>query len=111
MLGYGMFGMTYLGFAFANSLIHAIILFVAYDIFFAFADTLQRAIVHDLIEAKSKGTAFGVLHTTTGITAFISNSLAGLPWQIHVAFVPFILGAIISIISTILFLFLKPGKY
>lgn len=110
MFGYGMFGITCLGFAFASSLIHAIILFAAYGIFFAFVDTLQRAIVPDLIEAEHRGTAFGVLHATTGIAAFISSSLAGLLWQIHGAYVPFILGATISIISTILFLFLVPGK-
>lgn len=102
MFGYGMFGVTCLGFAIAFSPIHAIILFIAYGIFFAIVDTLQRAIVPDIIKVEHRGTAFGALHMTIGITAFISSLLAGTLWQIYGAFVPFILGAIISIISAIL---------
>ena len=41
MFGYGMFGVTCLGFAITFSPIHAIILFVAYGIFFAIVDILQ----------------------------------------------------------------------
>ncbi|MFQ6081685.1 MAG: MFS transporter, partial [Candidatus Bathyarchaeia archaeon] len=43
--GYAMFGVTCLGFALASSPIHAILLFLAYGLFFATADAVQRAIV------------------------------------------------------------------
>jgi len=102
MIGYVMFGVTCIGFAIAFSPIHAIILFVAYGMFFAIVDTLQRAIVPDIIKVEHRGTAFGALHMTIGITAFISSLLAGTLWQIYGAFVPFIFGAIISIASAIL---------
>ncbi len=111
MIGYGMFGVTCLGFAIAFSPIHAIILFIAYGMFFAIVDTLQRAIVPDIIKLKHRGTAFGALHMTIGMTAFIASLLAGTLWQIYGAFVPFIIGAIISIISAILlstYTFRKP---
>ena len=102
MIGYVMFGVTCFGFAIAYSPLHAIILFIAYGMFFAIVDTLQRAIVPDIIKVEHRGTAFGALHMTIGITAFISSLLAGTLWQIYGAFVPFILGAIISITSAIL---------
>ena len=77
LFGYAMFGVTCLGFAFAYSSFHAVILFVAYGVFFAVADTLQRAIVPDLVTAEFRGTAFGVLHTTIGVAAFPSSLIAG----------------------------------
>jgi MFS family permease len=70
--------------------------------FFAVVDTIQRAIVPDIIKMEHRGTAFGALHMTIGITAFISSLIAGTLWQIYGAFVPFIFGAIISITSAIL---------
>ncbi|MCW4043163.1 MAG: MFS transporter [Candidatus Bathyarchaeota archaeon] len=110
LFGYAMFGVTCLGFAFAYSSFHAVILFVAYGVFFAIADTLQRAIVPDLVTAELRGTAFGVLHTTIGVAAFPSSLIAGVLWQIYGATIPFMLAAAVSIASTVLFLLFMPGK-
>lgn len=110
LFGYAMFGVTCLGFAFAYSSFHAVILFVAYGVFFAIADTLQRAIVPDLVTAELRGTAFGVLHTTIGVAAFPSSLIAGVLWQIYGATISFMLAAVVSIASTVLFLLFIPGK-
>ena len=108
-IGYAMFGVTCLGFALASSPIHAILLFLAYGLFFATADAVQRAIVPDLVTAEVRGTAFGVLHTSIGFMALPSGLIAGALWQFYGAAVPFIVGAAVSLISTML-LALLPTK-
>ena len=109
--GYGMFGVTCLGFAFASSPLHAVILFMSYGVFLAIADTVQRAIVPDLISANLRGTAFGVLHGAVGLVALPSSFLAGTLWQIYGSAASFLVGAAVSIVASILFILLVPGKH
>jgi len=109
-LGYVAFGITCLGFAYASQPLHAVILFIAYGIFFAITDTVQRAIVPDLVTSEFRGTAFGMLHTAIGLAAFPASFIAGTLWQLFGSTTPFMLGAIISFISTVLFLTFIPEK-
>jgi len=109
-LGYAAFGITCLGFAYASQPLHAVILFIAYGIFFAITDTVQRAIVPDLVTAEFRGTAFGMLHTAIGLAAFPASFIAGTLWQLFGSTTPFMLGAIISFTSAVLFVTLIPGK-
>lgn len=96
-LGYVSFALTCLGFAAADKSAYAILLFIAYGGSYAIADTLQRAIVPDLVEPQVRGSAFGVLHTATGLAALPSSIMAGALWQVYGAAVPFIMSAALSI--------------
>ncbi|MEM4246231.1 MAG: MFS transporter, partial [Candidatus Bathyarchaeia archaeon] len=81
LLGYIMFSVTCAGFASASSLPQVILLFVLYGASYALSDTLQRALVPDIVDAKLRGTAFGALHMSIGAAALPSSLLAGLLWQ------------------------------
>ncbi|NWG09501.1 MAG: MFS transporter [Nitrososphaerales archaeon] len=108
--GYAMFGITCLGFALAYHSYYAVALFVAYGVSYAAFDTLQRAIVPDLVPTELRGTAFGALHATTGLAALPASLIAGSLWQLISPNAPFIFGASLSLISSALILMLKSKR-
>jgi len=64
--------------------LQAVGLFVAYGVFFAASDTLQRALVPDLGGQELRGTAFGALHSAIGFTALPSSFIAvQAPWRMR----------------------------
>ena len=101
--GYLLFSLTSLGFAFFNSLTAFIILFALYGIVYAIVDSNQRAYVSDLSSEELRATALGTFHTTIGLTALPASLIAGFLWQINPS-IAFIYGAVISIISVVLFI-------
>ncbi len=101
-LGYLIFGCTCLGFAFASSPYHSVFLFVLYGLFQAFTDAVQRAFVPDFVSVESRGTAFGIFHTSIGLAALPASLLAGALWQLFGSSIPFLVGAAISISSAVL---------
>lgn len=110
-LGYLTFGLTCLGFAFASSPTQAVALFIAYGLSFATVDAVQRAMVPDLVTARQRGAAFGVLHAAIGLASLPSSFIAGALWQLYGASIPFITGAVVSITSAMLLLMLTPAEH
>lgn len=110
--GYGMFGLTCFGFALAKNSLQAVGLFVAYGVFFAASDTLQRALVPDLGGQELRGTAFGALHSAIGFTALPSSFIAGTLWQTYGPTFPFAFSGALSLFSAFLLalLPLKPSR-
>lgn len=111
LLGYIMFGVTCVGFALASSLLHIILLFIAYGAFYAFADTLQRAIVPDIVKQDVRGTAFGALHTSIGMAALPSSIIAGELWQTFGASSTFLFAAVTAFLSAGLLAFAYKSKW
>ncbi len=106
LLGYSLFSLTSLGFAFFHSIILLIILFALYGVVFALVDGNQRAYVADL-SGKLKATALGTFHTTIGLITLPASLIAGFLWQTIMPSAAFIYASIISFISVLLFLFHK----
>jgi len=104
--GYLLFSLTSLGFVFFNSLTVFIILFALYGMVCAIVDGNQRAYVSDLSSEELRATALGTFHTISGLAALPAGIIAGFLWQIGPT-VPFIYGAVISIISVILFVIFR----
>lgn len=102
MFGYLLFSLTSLGFAFFNSLTAFILLFALYGMVYAVVDGNQRAYVSDLSSEELRATALGTFHATIGLTALPASLIAGFLWQINPS-ITFIYGAVISIISVVLF--------
>ncbi len=103
--GYFLFSLTSLGFAFSNSLMAFIILFALYGIVHAALDGNQRAYVSDLSSKELRATALGAFHTVMGLVALPASLIAGYLWSNPE--MTFLYGSILSMISVILFLFLK----
>jgi MFS family permease len=103
LLGYLLFSLTSLGFAFFTSLPSFIVLFAVYGISCAAVDGNQRAFVSDLSSQQLKATALGALHTTIGLMALPASLIAGFLWQNIAPEVTFIYGSTLGFISVLLF--------
>ncbi|MFP3126334.1 MFS transporter [Ectobacillus funiculus] len=101
-VGYALYGFVYIGFAEANTTIGLIILFTFYGLYSAFTKGVEKALVADLANPESKGTALGFYAMITGIGLFPASLLTGWLWQIFGAEVSFIINGAIAIIASIL---------
>ncbi len=105
--GYVIFGVTSFGLIFATSIYSISLLFVSYGIFYAMIDGAQRAFVVDLAPKHLKATALGTFHTAIGLVALPGGYIAGLLWDKISPETTFIYGLTLTIISLILFTFVK----
>ncbi len=104
ILGYLLFSLTSLGFAFLTSLPAFIVLFALYGITYAAVDGNQRAFVSDLSSQQLKATALGTFHTTIGLMALPASLIAGFLWQNIAPEITFVYGSIPGFISVLLFI-------
>ncbi len=104
IVGYLLFSLTSLGFAFLTSLPAFIVLFALYGITHAAVDGNQRAFVSDLSSRQLKATALGTFHTTTGLMALPASLVAGFLWQKITPNAAFIYGGILGFVSVLLFI-------
>ena len=87
-----------------------LIIFIIYGIFFAMIDGVQRAFVVDLSPPELKATALGTFHTAIGLVALPGGLIAGIIWDKISPSNTFIFGLILTIISLIIFIFIKDHK-
>jgi len=104
ILGYLLFSLTSLGFAFLTSLPAFIVLFALYGVTYAAVDGNQRAFVSDLSSRQLKATALGTFHATIGLMALPASLIAGFLWQNIAPKITFIYGSICGFISVLLFI-------
>lgn len=62
VMGYSLFGLTCLGFAFSDVTWVFVILFILYGASYALIEGNQRAFASDLATSEERGTALGVFH-------------------------------------------------
>jgi MFS family permease len=79
--GWFIYGMTYLGLAFAQSGVQVWILFGIYGVYYALTEGIAKALVADLVPQAQRGTAYGLFNAVIGLTAFPASFIAGLLWQ------------------------------
>ncbi|MEI6104608.1 MAG: MFS transporter [Methanothrix sp.] len=92
-LGYALFALTALGFAFVTSLAGLIALFALYGLVYALVDGSERAYVSDLSIASMRGSSLGIYYGAIGVVAILSSLLAGALWAWWGAEATFIFGA------------------
>jgi MFS family permease len=95
-LGYGVFGITCVGFAIASTTWHAILLFATYGLFRGITDGVQKAYISDLVVPKLRGTAMGTFDSVVGIAAFPASFIAGIIWSAVSPQAAFAYGAVLS---------------
>lgn len=91
--GLVVFAIVYAGFAFAPSASWIWVLFALYGVYAAATEGVSKALVADLSEPANRGTAMGLMHTVTGVLAFVASVVAGLLWTHAGAPAPFLYGA------------------
>jgi MFS family permease len=106
ILGYTIYGISYLGFALTKNASFLYLVFMLYGIYYAFSEGSQRAFVADLVADESaRGTAYGIYNFGVGIMALPASLIAGFLYQYIAPKAPFYLGGIVALISSFLIIF------
>jgi MFS family permease len=106
LLGFTVYGLAYLGFAFATQALHIWGLFALYGVYYGISDGALRAFVADMVKDEDKrGTAYGFYHGAVGLCALPASLIMGFLWQGFGAAVAFSFGAILAILAGVVFYF------
>lgn len=97
--GWLVFALVYVGFALAPGKGIVWFLFALYGFYGAATEGVAKAYVADLSVAGNRGTAMGLLHTVTGILAFVASVVAGALWSRIGPSAPFVYGAACALVS------------
>lgn len=109
--GWGIYALTYLGFAFASKPMHVWALFCIYGLFYGLTEGPERALLAGLAAHQRRATAFGWYNFTSGVALLLASVLFGLVWQIAGAKAAFVMGAAISVSAAALFMAINlPGN-
>jgi MFS family permease len=112
VVAWAIYGLVYLGFAFASKPYHVWLLFFIYGLFFGLSEGTERAWVADLVEESKRGTAYGAYHFFIGMAALPASLLMGLIWKGIGVKWAFSFGAVLALVAALLALLLmgKPAK-
>lgn len=102
ILAWSLYGLVYLGFAFASTPYHIWILFIAYGLFYGLSEGTEKAWVADLVEESKRGTAYGAYHFCIGIAALPASLLMGLIWKAIGVQWAFAFGAVMALMAAFL---------
>jgi MFS family permease len=109
IIGWVVYGLTYLGFAFANQPYMIWVLFVFYGLFFGFTEGVEKALVCDMVPKDKLGSAYGFYNLAIGISALPASLIFGFIWTKVSSQAAFMTGAGISAAAILMLLFLKQG--
>jgi len=101
--GWGVYGLTYLGFAFANRAWQVWPLFIFYGLFYAATEGSGRALTADIVKPAYHGLAFGLYNTAIAVTALPASIFAGYLWDRYSPAAAFDLGWITAVLAIIIF--------
>jgi MFS family permease len=101
ILAWTIYGLVYLGFAFASKAYHIWLLFLLYGVFYGLSEGTEKAWVADLVEESKRGTAYGAYHFSIGMTALPASLLMGFIWKATGVQWAFSFGAIMAFLATL----------
>ena len=93
VLGFGVFGGVYLGFALIDTSAGMWPLFAVYGVYIAATEGVARSFVSDLAPAAERATLLGLYHALISAAMVISSSVAGVLWEVISPRAPFFIGA------------------
>ena len=109
--GWGIYVLTYLGFALASPTWHVtyvILLFAIYGVYYGAAEGVTRAFVADMVPKEKRGTAYGLYHGAIGLSLLLASVTAGLLWEAIDPVATFFFGAAMAVVAMVGFvLFIK----
>jgi predicted MFS family arabinose efflux permease len=106
VLAFILFGFIYLGFALACRRLHIWLLFMAYGIFMAMTEGVQKAFLATLVPPQFKATGFGLYNSLIGLAALPASLIAGFLWDRFGPRSTFLYGTVMAWISALLFIYL-----
>jgi len=108
ILGYLIYLVLSLGFAFATTKWQVIILFVLYGSFYSVDEAQSKAFIADL-EPNRRATAIGVYNFITGVIYLPASLMAGVLWVVNPKVV-FIVAAVLALASIATLVWLRPSR-
>jgi MFS family permease len=105
-LSFILFGFIYLGFAQAGRPAHIWLLFIAYGVFMAMTEGVQKAFLATIIPQEFKATGFGLYNTLVGLAVLPASLIGGLLWDRVGPSATFLYGTATAWLAAMLFLFL-----
>jgi MFS family permease len=104
--GWGVYALSYLGFALATNWLHIWLLFAFYALFYGLTEGVEKALLADIAEPSERGAAFGWYNFAIGAGALPASVVFGLIWQRFTPLAAFGFGALLALIAAICLLFL-----
>jgi len=98
-LGWGIYALVYVGFAFAQTPAQVAVLFVVYGTYHGLTEGSEKALVASLVPAERRGAAFGAYHLVVGILAIPSSVIFGVLWTAFDPAVAFVFGAALALLA------------
>jgi len=108
MLGYLVYLLMSLGFAFATTPWQVIVLFIIYGVFYAIDEAQSKAFIADL-ELERRASAIGLYNFLTGLIYLPASLIAGALWLLHPASA-FLVAAGLAFAALTVFAFLRPDQ-
>ncbi len=108
--GWFVYFLTYLGFAYVSKGYLIYVLFIVYGLYFGLTEGAERALIADIVPENNLGTAYGFYNLSLGIGALPASVVFGFIWKAYNFRAAFLTGAIISLVASILLIFLKFKK-
>jgi MFS family permease len=108
VLSYLIYLVMSLGFVFARTKWHVIILFVIYGVFYSIDEAQSKAFIAD-VEPERRATAIGAYNFVTGTIYLPASLIAGALWAVNPSII-FILAAFFSLVAINVFIFLRPAQ-
>jgi len=105
-LSFILFGFIYLGFAQAGRPVHIWLLFIAYGVFMAMTEGVQKAFLATIIPQEFKATGFGLYNTLVGLAVLPASLVGGFLWDRFGPQATFLYGSVTAWLAALLFLFL-----
>jgi MFS family permease len=107
--GWVAYGLVYLGLAVSHTGWQVWALYALYGVYYAATEGVVRALVADIVAKERRGTAYGLLNASIGITALPASLIAGILWQGVGSWTgfgpsaPFFFGAVLALAAGVLF--------
>jgi MFS family permease len=106
IIGWSVYTVIYLGFAFAANIWQTWLLFAGYGIYYGAFAGVSKAFVADLVPAERRGTAYGLYNGVTSLFLLPASLIAGWLWSVFTPETPFYLGAALSFMAMLGIVFL-----
>jgi len=110
VMSYSLWGVLCLGFVLVQSYVGLVLLFVLYGLHLGAIQPVQRTIVSELSPTEYRASILGTFQMTIGLCALPASFIAGLLWVSFGKFAPFYFSLGLTILATILMLFVKEQK-
>jgi len=110
LIGWTLYALVYIGFAYASSATHAWLLFLVYGLYFGLVEGAEKALIADLAPPERRGTAFGWYNAAMGVAALPASVLLGMVWTLRGPTAAFSVGAAICAAALICGLVVFPKQ-